>query len=235
MKKWSYLLSGVVIGAVVATSSSAFAAQVKSLVGKKVTGEYTVVVDGKTLNDKGAIIDSKANVPVRALSEALGAEVGVSGKTITISSQDENTSTAEGQSSTNSPANKYSGMSKQSLESIKSNLEDNIIKPNIDDQNRLTAEIERLKKADSDYRKQLESTRQSYITAIQQSEQSGDKESAERIKGQLKEVESILNNPTPFNDEQIKKVEGMLNQSKTDLLKYQADLDLVNQALASLK
>lgn len=77
MKKWLYILSGFVIGAVVATSSSAFAAQVKSLVGQKVTGEYTVVVNGRELSDKGAIINGRTNAPVRALSDAIGGNLNV--------------------------------------------------------------------------------------------------------------------------------------------------------------
>lgn len=75
--KVAYIAGGIVIGIVFSTSAGAFADQVKSLVGKKVTGEYTIVVDGKKLSDKGAVIDSKANVPARALSEALGANVKV--------------------------------------------------------------------------------------------------------------------------------------------------------------
>lgn len=135
MKKWTYLLSGVVIGAIIATSSSAFAAQVKSLVGKKVTGEYTVIVDGKTLSDKGAVIDSKANVPVRALSEALGADVQVSGKTISITSTDGPVTTSDSSSgssaggSTDSTQNKYMGGTKESLLNAKESYQKNILEP----------------------------------------------------------------------------------------------------------
>ncbi|RED34668.1 copper amine oxidase [Paenibacillus sp. VMFN-D1] len=135
MKKWTYLLSGVVIGAIIATSSSAFAAQVKSLVGKKVTGEYTVVVDGKTLSDKGAVIDSKANAPVRALSEALGADVQVSGKTISITSTEPGVTTPDSSSGsstgspTNTTQNKYMGGTKESLLNSKESYQKNILEP----------------------------------------------------------------------------------------------------------
>lgn len=84
MKKWSYLLSGILIGALVATSGSAVAAQVKSLVGQKVTGEYKVVVNGEELQDKGAVISGRTNAPVRAISESLGADLKVDNKTKTI-------------------------------------------------------------------------------------------------------------------------------------------------------
>ncbi|WMT39746.1 copper amine oxidase [Paenibacillus sp. D2_2] len=80
MKKWGYLLSGVVIGAMLMTSGSALAAQVKSLVGQKVSGEYTVIVNGKELSDNGAVIDGKTNAPVRALSDAMGGKLDVDNK-----------------------------------------------------------------------------------------------------------------------------------------------------------
>ncbi|MNW38069.1 hypothetical protein D3C74_151280 [compost metagenome] len=82
MKKY---IAGFIAGIVFMVSASAFADTI-SLVGKKVTGEYDIVIDNKNLPEKGAIIDSKANVPVRALSEALGADVKVEGKTIFITS-----------------------------------------------------------------------------------------------------------------------------------------------------
>ncbi|WP_144866281.1 stalk domain-containing protein [Paenibacillus sp. FSL W7-1279] len=84
MKKWAYVLGGVVIGALIATSGNAIAAQVKSLVGQKVTGEYKVVVNGKELQDKGAVISGRTNAPVRAISESLGADLKVDNKTKTI-------------------------------------------------------------------------------------------------------------------------------------------------------
>ncbi|MGV7643095.1 stalk domain-containing protein, partial [Mycobacterium kansasii] len=58
------------------------------MIGKKVTGEYTVVVNGEKLSDKGAIIDGRANVPVRALSESLGVDIKVDGKTIMVTSEE---------------------------------------------------------------------------------------------------------------------------------------------------
>ncbi len=88
MKKWSYMTVAFLLGVVVTISGGEVAAQVKSLIGQKVTGEYTVVVNGSTLSDKGAIIDSKANVPARSLSEALGADVKVEGKTIYITQKE---------------------------------------------------------------------------------------------------------------------------------------------------
>lgn len=118
--KVAYIAGGIIIGVVFSTSAGAFADTVKSMVGKKVMGEYTVVVDGKKLSDKGAVIDSRANVPARALSEALGADVSVSGKTITITSQtEESTAGSDTGVTPIATTNKYTGQSKSSLEEQK--------------------------------------------------------------------------------------------------------------------
>lgn len=143
MKKWAYLLSGVVIGALVATSGSALAAQVKSLVGQKVTGEYKVIVNGKELQEKGAVINGKTNAPVRALSESIGADLKVSGKTITITTQSEMTLETENKSSSNE--NQYIGSSKENLEELKYSIENRRLKPAIDGRKEILAEIEILK------------------------------------------------------------------------------------------
>lgn len=128
--KVAYIAGGIIIGIVFSTSAGAFADTVKSMVGKKVMGEYTIVVDGKKLSDKGAVIDSKANVPARALSEALGADVSVSGKTITITSNsEENTSVDNTVSNPTSELNKYMGQSKSSLEESKRITQEKILVP----------------------------------------------------------------------------------------------------------
>lgn len=85
-------LIGLVVAFVLGVSVAAFGqdvyAQINSMIGKKVTGEYTVIVNGETLSDKGAIIDGRANVPVRALSESLGADIKVEGQTIMVTSEE---------------------------------------------------------------------------------------------------------------------------------------------------
>ncbi|WP_342419251.1 stalk domain-containing protein [Paenibacillus sp. FSL H8-0168] len=87
MKKWSYLLIGMLFGVVVATAGSAFADQIKSLVGQTVAGEYTVKVNGSALAENAIVVDGKAHVPLRAVSDSLGAGVKVDGKTIQIDTQ----------------------------------------------------------------------------------------------------------------------------------------------------
>lgn len=88
LKKWSYLLSGILIGAIIATSGSAAAAQIKSLVGQKVTGELNVVINGEKLDEKGAVINGKTNAPVRAISDAIGGKLDLKGDTIYITTED---------------------------------------------------------------------------------------------------------------------------------------------------
>lgn len=149
MKKWTYLISGIVIGAVVATAGNAFADQVKSLVGKKVTAEYTVVVDGKTLSDKGAVIDGRTNVPVRGITQALGVGMQVEGKTIKITTETSGDSKDEGSAETTKPStseNKYMGDSKKSLEELKYSIENRRLAPLYKGRESILKEIEALKK-----------------------------------------------------------------------------------------
>ncbi|MGV6934118.1 stalk domain-containing protein [Paenibacillus sp. CMM36] len=87
MKKLAHLLSAFIIGAIVATAGSAFADQIKSMVGQTVAGEYTVKVNGSALAENAIVVDGKAHVPLRAVSDSLGAGVKVDGKTIQIDTQ----------------------------------------------------------------------------------------------------------------------------------------------------
>ncbi|MCG7383411.1 stalk domain-containing protein [Paenibacillus sp. ACRRY] len=146
MKKVAYIAGGILIGFVLSTSAGAFADSVKSLVGKKVSGEYTVIVDGQKLADKGAIIDGKANVPVRGISEALGADIKVSGKTITVTTTDvQQTASPEA-----TAENKYSGRSAESLQETLSILKDRILAPNLKERAEVAADVDRLKSVKAD-------------------------------------------------------------------------------------
>lgn len=144
MKKSAYVIGGVLLGFVLATTTSAFADTVKSLIGKKVTGEYTVVVNGQKIQDKGAVIDGRANVPVRGISDALGADITVSGKTITVTTTDtvSSSSTNEGSATV---SNKYLGQSKASLEESLNIYKERILKPAEEGKKVILADIELLK------------------------------------------------------------------------------------------
>ncbi|WP_145412541.1 stalk domain-containing protein [Paenibacillus xylanexedens] len=142
MKKVAYIAGGILIGFVLSTSAGAFADSVKSLVGKKVSGEYTVIVNGQKLADKGAVIDGKANVPVRGISDALGADIKVEGKTITVTTAD-----SEALAATD---NKYSGRSADSLRETISILKDKILAPNLKEREEVSAELDKLREANAD-------------------------------------------------------------------------------------
>ncbi|MGX1569252.1 2,' 3'-cyclic nucleotide 2'-phosphodiesterase, partial [Paenibacillus terrae] len=122
MKKWSYLLSGVLIGAIVATAGSAFADQIKSLVGEKVAGEYAVKVNGNTLAENAIVVDGKAHVPLRAVSDSLGVDLKVDGKTIQIESSN-TSSSKQTNTEVKTSSGKYQGWPASKLEERKSELE----------------------------------------------------------------------------------------------------------------
>lgn len=145
MKKLAYLSSGIIIGALLVTSGSALAAQVKSLIGQKVTGEYTVVVDGKSLEDKGAVINNKANVPVRAVADALGANISIEGRTINITTTPSTHPTEGANDSATSPNSVYAGRTKEQLTETLNILKTKILAPNQEERANLAKEIERLK------------------------------------------------------------------------------------------
>lgn len=92
MKKMLCVIGGFLIGAASVVAAQDVSAQIKSMIGQKVTGEYTVFVNGKELQERGAIIDGKANVPIRALSDSLGVELKVNNETksIMVTSGNEN-------------------------------------------------------------------------------------------------------------------------------------------------
>jgi hypothetical protein len=133
-KKWATFAFAFGLGIFVATAGSDVYAQVKTMIGQKVTGEYIVKVNGETLSEKGAVINSKANVPVRALSEALGADVKMYGKTIIITSDDLSVdqpgTTEPSQPITDDPVmpidNKYSSKTKNELLNEKYAIEEKL-------------------------------------------------------------------------------------------------------------
>ena len=162
MKKVAYIAGGILIGFVLSTSTGAFADSVKSLVGKKVSGEYTVIVNGQKLADKGAIIDGRANVPVRGISEALGADIKVEGKTINV------TTTSQESTATGSEPNKYAGRTKENLTETLSILKERILAPNLKEREEVAAELAKLKadKADDALIKERETQLAGYDERI---------------------------------------------------------------------
>lgn len=80
MKKF---VAGVAVGALIFGAVPVFADSIKTLVGTKVTGVYSVEQKGKKIAD-GAVINGSAYVPVRAIADATGTSISVEGKKITL-------------------------------------------------------------------------------------------------------------------------------------------------------
>ncbi|MEK4513649.1 hypothetical protein [Paenibacillus sp. FSL K6-2524] len=81
MKKF---IAGIIVGALLFGAMPVMAAQVKSVLGQKVTGTYTVQKADGTKIAEGAVINGSAYVPVRAIAEATGTDLDVKGKVITL-------------------------------------------------------------------------------------------------------------------------------------------------------
>lgn len=75
MKKASYMLVGIVVGAAIMASASAAAEELSSLIGKKVDGQTVVVVDGNELSVPVALIEGTSYAPIRAIGEAVGRDI----------------------------------------------------------------------------------------------------------------------------------------------------------------
>lgn len=80
---------GAIVGAALTFSVSAYGAEI-SKIGKKVQGEYSVVVDGSTLAQKAVGVDGSTYAPLRAIGEELGYNVSFSNKTVTFSAKEVN-------------------------------------------------------------------------------------------------------------------------------------------------
>jgi hypothetical protein len=72
MKKF---VMGLILGAALSFTVSANAEEIKSLIGKQVDGETTVLLDGVELPVQAAIIEGTTYAPVRAIGEAVGKKV----------------------------------------------------------------------------------------------------------------------------------------------------------------
>lgn len=142
MKKVGYLVIGLLAGSILSTTAGAVAAQVKSLVGTKVVAEYMVTVDGKQLSDKAAIVDNKAMVPLRAVSDSLGAGIKLDSKNKKIE-----VVSAETTISSNEVApetNKYMGRSEVDLSKSLENYKNNILAPTVIERDQIKNQVEAL-------------------------------------------------------------------------------------------
>ncbi|MCM3208484.1 hypothetical protein [Paenibacillus illinoisensis] len=127
MKKLVYIASGMLLGVILALPlGSAFADQIKSVVGMKITGQYTVKVNGKQLADPAIVAEGKSYAPVRSLVGAVGTgEIIVDNteKTIDITVESDVPQTSAQETPVQSDTNPYVGLSKEKLLSTKEMFE----------------------------------------------------------------------------------------------------------------
>jgi len=142
MKKAGYLVIGLLAGSILSTTAGAVTAQVKSMIGTKVAAEYTVTVNGKELSDKAAIVDNKAMVPLRAVSDSLGAGIKLDSKNKKIDVVSaEATSNSKEVDTTN---NKYAGRSETDLLKALENYKNNILAPTMIERDQIKKQVEAL-------------------------------------------------------------------------------------------
>jgi hypothetical protein len=72
MKKF---ILGVIVGIAVATTSSVYADEIKSVIGKSIDGELPVKIAGKELDTQAIVVEGTSYLPVRAVGESLNMEV----------------------------------------------------------------------------------------------------------------------------------------------------------------
>lgn len=82
MKKIGYLAIGIIIGSIMSFGVGAAADSI-SLVGKKISGESDVVVNGEKIGT-AIIVNGSSYAPVRAIGEAAGFEVGFANKKVVL-------------------------------------------------------------------------------------------------------------------------------------------------------
>ncbi|MDK8193778.1 hypothetical protein QP794_27220 [Paenibacillus sp. UMB7766-LJ446] len=108
MKKY---VASFLAGALFVLSTTAFANDIKSLVGKKIQGEAVVELNGQAL-DNAIIVDGKSYAPVRVIGEAAGYDVSMQNKKIILDEKPSATVTTPGKG--------------QSVEDQKAKLEERI-------------------------------------------------------------------------------------------------------------
>lgn len=81
MKKIGHMVIGALIGTALTLTASVAAQEIKSLIGKRIDGEFTVILDGQELSVKAGTIEGTSYLPVRAISEALNLKVDFDAQT----------------------------------------------------------------------------------------------------------------------------------------------------------
>lgn len=66
---------GMIFGILLSLSTSVYAEEIKTLIGRAIEGEFPVHINGKTLSNKAIVIDGTSYLPVREFGEAVGYDV----------------------------------------------------------------------------------------------------------------------------------------------------------------
>jgi hypothetical protein len=74
MKKYFYGFIGILIGFLLSLTISAHA-EVISMIGKVIQGEFPIKVNGSSLDNKAFVVDGTSYLPVRAIAESVGMDV----------------------------------------------------------------------------------------------------------------------------------------------------------------
>ena len=102
MKKLAYITLGVLIGVALTVSVGAYAAST-GFVGKKITSEVPIILNGKQVADRGAVVDGKTLLPVRTLAGLIGVNVQFSGGKVVLTKSEESPSTTSPGTTTPTP------------------------------------------------------------------------------------------------------------------------------------
>jgi len=126
MKKFRYLAIGIIVGLILSIPVGAFANQL-SLIGNKITGEYTIVVNGNKLDEKAIVANNKTFAPVRSFSEEMGGDISVDNATKTVNITTLETSDSNGAASVVTSNNPYIGLSDHEISEKRSFLTNTMI------------------------------------------------------------------------------------------------------------
>lgn len=86
--KTKFLTVGIIVGVFGTIATTSIAAQIPSLVGKKIQAEYEINVDGQKLDTKAIVVDGVSHLPVRKVSEIYGGDIKVKDKVITLNTNE---------------------------------------------------------------------------------------------------------------------------------------------------
>lgn len=120
--KTKFLTVGIIVGVLGTIATTSIAAQIPSLVGKKIQAEYTINVDGKNLGTKAIVVEGVSHLPVRKVSEIYGADITVKDKVITMNTKETVEDVQQPTNNDDSTEEKKPDNSK-TIEGLKSDLE----------------------------------------------------------------------------------------------------------------